>query len=319
MRTVVAIALFAAMLACMLFATPLRASGSTTVGWVSGTSGNDSNEATFCQRTAPCATLSAALSVTAPGGVVFCTDPPNTIGPLEISQDVTVECSGDGGLVILSCLGGGGISINTAGINVTLRGLTIIGPECAIAPIGIDITAAAVVRIEHCKISGFSTAGVEVAPSAGSVDVKIQDSTINKNAAGVLVAPTGSGSAVMSIERSQIENSTGGGLKATSASGGPITISVTDSSISQNASNGLNAVSGSSNVVVNLSRAVIASNGLAGIQANGTNAAVLVDNTSILNNTTALSAVGSGRLFSYSTNRIYGPPGTGFTNSTPLQ
>ena len=59
-------------------------------------------------------------------------------------------------LVILSCLGGNGIIISTAGINVTLRGLTLIGPECTIAPIGIDITAAAVVRIEDCKISGFS-------------------------------------------------------------------------------------------------------------------------------------------------------------------
>jgi hypothetical protein len=319
MRTTIPFALFATMLAGLLFATPLQASGSTTEGWVSGTFGNDSNAATFCQRSAPCATLPAALSVTAPGGVVFCADPPATLGPVEISQDVTVDCSGGGGLVILTCLGGDGIIINTAGINVTLRGLTVIAPECTIGPAGIDITAAAVVRIEHCKISGFSTAGVEVAPSAGSVDVKIQDSTINKNAVGVLVAPTGSGSAVMSIERSQIENSAGGGLKATSASGGLITVSVTDSSISQNASNGLNAVSGSSGVVVNLSRAVIASNGLAGIQANGANAAVLVDNTSILNNTTALSAVGSGRLFTYNTNRIYGPTGTGFTNSTPLQ
>ncbi len=163
---------------------------------------------------------------------------------------------------ILSCLGGNGIIISTAGINVTLRGLTIIGPECTIAPIGIDITAAAVVRIEDCKISRFSTAGVDVEPVREALMSKyrIRQST---KMLPVLVAPTGSGSAVMSIERSQIENSTGGGIKATSASGGPITVSVTDSSISQNASNGLNQVSGTSNVVVNLSRDVIASNGLA--------------------------------------------------------
>jgi Right handed beta helix region len=318
MRTTIVFALLATMLVCSLFATPLYASGSTSEAWVSGTFGNDSNASTSCQRTAPCATLSTALGVTSPGGIVFCADPSATIGPMTISQDVTIDCSATGGVVNLSCLGGNGIIISTAGINVTLRGLTVVGPPCAMAQFGIDITAAATVRMEQCKISGFTTAGVEIATSAGNIDVKIQDSTITKNGGGVLITPTGGASVVMSVERSLIENSTGGGLKAT-GSGGPITLSVSESSISQNGANGLNAVSSSSNVMVNLSRDVIASNGLTGVQANGGNAAVTVDNTSILNNATAVSAVGGGRILTYGNNRIVGTLGSGFTGTTPLQ
>jgi hypothetical protein len=318
MHTERVFALFATMLVCALFVTPLYASGSTSEAWISGTSGNDGNASTSCQRTAPCATLSTALGVTSAGGIVFCADPSATIGPATISQDVTVDCSATGAIVNLSCLGGDGIDINTAGINVTLRGLTVAGPPCAMAPVGINISAAAMVRLEHCKISGFATAGVEIAPSAGTLSIKIQDSTISKNASGILVAPTGGASVVMSVERSQIENNAGGGLKA-AGSGGPITLSVSESAISQNGANGLNAVSSASNVMVNLSRDVIASNGLAGVQANGGNAAVTVDNTSILNNATALAATSGGRLLTYGNNRIVGSAGSGFSNSAPLQ
>lgn len=311
MRTAMPFALLATALTC----SPAAAATET---WVSGTSGKDSNTSSSCQPSAPCATFSAALTVTSPGGTIFCADPPLNIGPLTISEDVTIECNG--GAVPASGLGGNGININTAGVNVTLRGLSIYGVDGPVSPqpIGIDITAAAVVRVEHCKIYGFATAGVEIEPSAGNISVKIQDSTITKNASGVLIAPTGGASVVMSVEQSQIENSTGGGLKA-AGSGGPITLSVSESTISQNGANGLNAVSSSSNVMVNLSRDVIASNGLAGVQANGGNAAVTVDNTSILNNATALSAVGGGRILTYGTNRIVGNAGTGFSSNAPLQ
>ena len=43
--------------------------------------------------------------------------------------------------------------------------------------------------------------------------------------------------------------------------------------------------------MVNLLRDVFGFNGAAGIQANGTSAAVVVNNTALLNNNTALSAI----------------------------
>jgi hypothetical protein len=186
------------------------------------------------------------MSVTLPGGTVFCTGQDVTFGPITISQDITIDCSQGSAASPASCSeGGDGITINTAGVKVTLRGLTIYGvdpPTCFPTHIGVDITAAALVRIENCKIFGFGTVGVEVAPSSGNVIVKIQDSTITQNSSGVLVAPTGSGSVSISIDRSRIENNIGGGVK-TDTSSGAISASISDSSVSFNNGNGLNAVS----------------------------------------------------------------------------
>jgi hypothetical protein len=72
--------------------------------------------------------------------------------------------------------------------------------------------------------------------------------------------------------------------------------------------------------ILELIHDVIASNGVAGVQANGNSAAVLVNNTSILNNATgATSVVNGGRLLTYGNNSVVGTPGSGFTQSTPLQ
>ena len=72
--------------------------------------------------------------------------------------------------------------------------------------------------------------------------------------------------------------------------------------------------------IVNLSHDVIASNGSAGIEANGTIAAALVDTTLLDSNAIgATSAISSGRVITYGNNRIIGAPGSGFTGPAPLQ
>src|SRR5580704_12686627 len=186
--------LFAGLASALALILPTAAQANYTETWVAGT-GNDSNSASGCQVTAPCATVGGALTVTQPGGTVFCAGPSVMVLPLNISQDVTIDCSQGSAAIPAICNGGNSININTTGIKVTLRGLTIYGVEgCLPQPIGVDITAAALVRIENCKIFGFSSAGVDVAPSSGNVVVKIQDSTITQNGGGVTVAPTGSAS-----------------------------------------------------------------------------------------------------------------------------
>jgi hypothetical protein len=87
-----------------------------------------------------------------------------------------------------------------------------------------------------------------------------------------------------------------------------------------NPGNGVNAVGPSSNVIINLNNDVIASNGNSGIQANGVNAAVIANNTSILDNTAgATASVSGGRLLTYGNNRIVGSAGSGFTGTASLQ
>jgi hypothetical protein len=237
---------------------------------------------------------------------------------LIISKDVSIDCSG--GVVIAGT--SDGIVIDTAGVEVTLRGLVIIGLAIDNTQVqaGIDAAAAALVRVENCKISGFSQADIKAEPSASNVTVKIQDSTILTNGSGVLVAPTGSGSVSMSIDRSRIENNSGDGVR-TDTSSGAISASISDSSISFNNGNGLNAVSisGAQNMLT-LVRDVITKSGSAGVQANGANAAALVNNTVLDSNTAgATSAVGGGRILTYSNNQIVGTPGSAFTGPASLQ
>ena len=69
-----------------------------------------------------------------------------------------------------------------------------------------------------------------------------------------------------------------------------------------------------------IGHSVIARNGSAGVQANGTNAAALIDTTLLdSNGTGALEAIGSGRILTYGNNRIVGSAGTGFTGPAALQ
>jgi hypothetical protein len=313
---------FALLVTILAFATPVQAATQSISAWVSGT-GNDGNQNSGCPRTAPCQTLTSALIAVFPGGTISCADPTFTPpGPLTISKSVTIDCSGsisfgDG----VSPDGGNGINISTAGVEVTLRGLDIQGVALnSTPPVGVNITAAAIVRLENCKISGFGNAGIKVAPSAGNVTVKIQDSTISANGSGVLVAPTGSGSASMSIERSRIENNGGGGVK-TDTTSGAINTSISDSSVSFNTGNGVNVVSGSgAQNMLSLTRDIIALNGTAGVQTNGGTSAALIDTTLLDSNTTgATEAVAGGILLTYGNNRIIGLQGSGFTGSSPLE
>jgi hypothetical protein len=72
--------------------------------------------------------------------------------------------------------------------------------------------------------------------------------------------------------------------------------------------------------MLNLRNNVIASNGSAGVQAIGANAAALINNTLLDSNVAgATSAVGGGRILTYGNNSIVGNLGSGFTSSTPLQ
>jgi Right handed beta helix region len=311
----------ASALASML-SSPARAQSLFIDTWVSGI-GSDSHTTSGCQRSAPCQSLGAALGVTTFGRTIFCSDPGSTIsgagaGTLTISTSVTIDCSEGFHAVAGSLLGGTAIIINAAGVTVTLRNLTIYGSGDN--PTGISITAASLVRLENCKILGFGGAGVDVAPSSGNIVVKIQDSTITQNTPGVLVAPTGSASVSISIDRSQIENNNGGGVK-TNVTSGAINASISDSSMSFNANNGLVALGGAGGQnMVSIRNDVIASNGQAGIEASGGNAAVLVNNTLLDSNTLgALQAVSGGRILTYQNNNIIGSPGSGFTGTASPQ
>jgi hypothetical protein len=316
MWTAIRFALLAAVLA---FAAPVQAQTPSADAWISPT-GNDANQTNGCVWTAPCQSFEAALVAVLPGGTISCTGPTFTGDSLTISKSVTIDCPG--GVVLANAITSApAIAIGTAGVEVILRGLVFQSVAFSTPPpLGIDITAAAQVRVENCKIVGFTQAGIKVEPSANSLTLKIQDSTISTNSTGILVAPTASAGVSVSIDRSRIENNSGGGVKIDTSSG-PISASISDSSVSFNGGNGLNAVSiASAQSMLTLVRDVITKNAAVGIQANGANAAALVNNTVLDSNATgATSVVNGGRILTYGNNSVIGSQGSGFTGSTSLQ
>jgi hypothetical protein len=123
-----------------------------------------------------------------------------------------------------------------------LRNLRFDGLLNSVSPglTGIQINTAAKVVIEKCDIFGFSTSGVSAVPSSGTVAVKIQETNINNNAAGVISKPTGGATVNMSIDHSWLDGNVGGAMKIDGTGGGPSNVSVNDSSMSLNGGGGTN-------------------------------------------------------------------------------
>jgi nitrous oxidase accessory protein NosD len=154
-----------------------------------------------CSITNPCQTFAAAIANTTPGGVVTCNDSVLDTGPVTITKDVTIDCR----KTLASIFGPFAQAISVNGANVTLRGLTILTDEGFNSVDGIVVGQGATVRVEDCKISGFTDAGILVQPSSGSTVLKVQDSTITRTGTGIKIVPSGGASVVAAISRSQVE------------------------------------------------------------------------------------------------------------------
>jgi hypothetical protein len=293
---------------------PAQAQATRT--WVSGV-GDDANP---CSRTAPCKTWAGSIAKTATGGEIDALDP-GGFGALTITKPITLD--GGGGQVastLTSGTPGFTISFATAGA-VILRNIRVNGLLNSGSPgtIGVNIVGGSAgvtqsVIIEKCDIFGFGTLAVSAAPSAGTLNLKIQETTANNNAGGVLIKPTGGAVVNGSIERAHIDANVAGGVKVDGTGGGTSNVAITDSSLSLNGANGLNAVSGTSNVNVDLTRVVLANNGQSGVVSNnssgGTSTVTVGSSILSYNAVGAWSIVGTGVLLSFKNNQVTGPTGS---------
>jgi hypothetical protein len=275
--------------------------------WVSGL-GNDSNA---CSRTAPCQTFAAALAQTAAGGEIDVLDP-GDFGAVTITKAITLD-GGGSEFASIPTSGTSGITISAASTDVViLRNLQFNGTGSGGAE-GVAINSAAMVIIEKCDIFGFGTAAILVATSAtSSSTIIVQETTIKNNGAGISVKPTG-GTVKIALELTHVDNNTNAGMRVDGTGGGAVNAAISDSSISLNGAAGLNVLSGTANVAVDVQRAVIADNGGAGVSSSNTNggtAIVTVGDSILSNNGTAWSIVGSATLQGYQNNQVTGPIGT---------
>jgi len=166
----------AAVLLALIAAGPVGASAPRTFV---ATSGSDANASANCAPASPCRTFAAALAVTAAGGEVIVVDS-GGYGPFTITQSVSITVP-QGVYAGIAVSSGTGITIQTAGVSVTLRGLTINGTG---GSVGIEYDAGTTLSLQGVTIAGFSSAGINYLANASS-NLLLVDSVIRDCATGI--------------------------------------------------------------------------------------------------------------------------------------
>jgi hypothetical protein len=261
--------------------------------------GSDANTATNCVFTNPCRGFTAAMTVVDSGGEVVAIDAAG-YGAVAITKSVTITAN-PGFYAGISASTGSAVTIATAGINVTLRGLNInwVG---GVNGIGIDMTNGNRLSIENCVISNFvgpSGLGVRVNTAA---TVRILDSIIRESG-GVGVDIEGGATAI--ISGTKILGNNNGVLVSTTA-GTTTTAAISDSVfMNANVSLQVNANTGGATARVSVDRSTVSNStyGLVAFQTNGTSV-LTVSNSMVTGNATGLYQFGTATFESLGNNSV---------------
>ncbi len=291
-------AVFTFLALAVLVTAPANAQATRT--WVSGV-GDDVNP---CSRTAPCKTFAGAISKTAAGGEISALDPAG-FGTITITKAITIN--GDGTLAgILSSLVNG-VIVN-AGVNdrVVLRNISINGKGDGLN--GIRYLAGKSLLVDNVTISGFTGRGIDVALTANG-QLFVKDTVITNAATGVRVTTT-SGAALATLENVTL---TGLGSGVEGAANSRIT--VTNSNISNNTSNGVFTSAATSQI--NVASCKLSFNDVAAINASVSGSAIRVSDNDIFNNTTSFTIAAGANVFSATNNRVAGNGASATPNGVP--
>jgi hypothetical protein len=310
-----------AALAVVLTAGPLHAQN--TKSFVSIT-GNDAN--TCATDTAPCRTLTGAVTKTNAGGTVYCLDSGDfTGGTLNISKSILIDCSATGGIYRA-----GNVAVSIAGAAtdiVHIRGLKIFSA----ADIAISMANPGDVgflRVEDCDIVTNATTQPAVrlggaSSNANVFEAMFVNTTISGGTAGLQVQPDGGGAKV-TLDRVRLLNSgIGLNLIGTNATTSPnLRVMVNDSTIAGHTNQGVRALSTNANGLtrVFLKDTQVVQNAI-GLQADGAGAGIHVSHSTLTQNGTNLSRLAGGVLISLGNNEVLGSinaNGT-FTTTTTLR
>jgi hypothetical protein len=252
-----------------------------------------------CSRTAPCKTFAGAISKTAAGGEINVLDP-GGFGAVTITKSISIINEGSSGGILAA--GTTGVIVNAGASDVVvLRGLDIMGAGTGLA--GVRFLAGGALFVESCTIHGFTGKAIEATPSTAA-QLFVKDTVIRHNvgtnAGGILLARTGTGSVVATLERVRLERNRFGvraedGARAT----------VRDSVAASNNTNGYIAVSTAAAATLTLENSLATDNVNNGISAQGTLATIRIGNMVVTGNGTGLNASG-GSIVSFGNNRVAG-------------
>ena len=274
--------------------------------WVSGV-GDDANP---CSRTAPCKTFAGAISQTAAGGEIDTLDP-GGFGAVTITKAITIDCTAGWGSVLASGVNAIVVQANASDV-VVLRGCSLQGIGAGLN--GVKVNAAGAVFLENAQISGFTGHAVDVEPSA-STSLFITNSSLRGNVqSGVFVK--GGGNVNVAIDGARIEDNAVGVNAQDNAR-----VVIRDSTISNNATAGLQArpATGMSGEI-NAESVVVSFNGV-GVQSGGGGGTAMVrlSNATVVDNTTGVASGAGGSVLSFVNNRIGGNGADGAPTTTKAQ
>lgn len=307
------------------FASPASAQATRT--WVSGV-GDDTNP---CSRTAPCKTFAGSLMKTAAGGEINCLDP-GGFGAVTINKSITILCDSTEGAVLAANTNG--IVINDGGAGtaqVTLSGLDLEGIGYSTSSPGLRgvyfISGASLVvrnsTIRNFKAAG-SAVGIAFTPSTAAKllvdDVTLTGNGNGSSGGGILIQPTGSGSAKATINNTRIFNNDGVGILSTSVgltAGATTYVEIRGSQISNNYA-GVGAVSPPStrNVMVTTTHSTSSQNAQYGFLSNGAGAQNRLSDDVINANTDGVKILAGGFILSYGDNLLFGNTTDGTMSTT---
>jgi len=287
--------------------------------WVSGV-GDDANP---CSRTAPCKTFAGAISKTAAGGEINCLDP-GGFGTVTITKALSIYCNGPSNGGVLAA-GTNGVTVNAGATDtIVLSGLDVDGVNTGLN--GVNFVAGGSLVIIDCQFRNFSQNGIKFTPS-GDAGLHVIDTIVNKAGqsstfAGISIRPTGTASVNATITRTQITEGTYGIIADGSVTTGKVYGVVRDSDVSRNSQTGITSSNGTATKITLLIDDVsVSGNGSNGLSTSGTNAGMLVGNSSVFANVAGLSATSGSALVSYGNNRVNGNNGAdgAFSSTVPTK
>lgn len=221
-----------------------------------------------------------------------------TGGPTEIrvSGDARPSLGGSSGAPL---------TINAPGQDVRIFDLRIVGSSAA-GTNGIDVTAVNTLELHRVEMRGFTNLAINMSPASGNnAAFYVFDSNIANSTAGcILIRPTGSTSVNTVIKNSQIHHSNGYGIRTEStATTSLFTVkTLISNSIVSNFSNtaivSVAALSGGvfARTVVENTDVLNANNG---VVVNGDLAQMVLNGATISGNTTGVSIINNGDVYSF--------------------
>jgi hypothetical protein len=184
-----------------------------------------------------------------------------------------------------------GIGINAAGATVILRNLRINGIGSGVN--GINLMAAARLRVENVAIERFAASGINVSVGANAT-VMVQNTSIEGCATGISVQ-TSAGQAKATLNDVSISCTTG----VAALAGANVTL---HNSTVEGAITGVSIGTGGT-ATIDSSQIRYTTTG---VQIDGSNSVLRLSNASILDNTTGIVATNSPKIYSYNNNRLTG-------------